>query len=622
VDEDLTKYYRKELNYLRHSAGAFAESHGKIAARLGLSPQGETNDPHVTRLIQSVALLNARIHKKLDDGFPELTQAMLSVLYPHYLAPIPSMSIVRFKSAPDMSNHYLIKRGSCIETQAINGTPCQFRTVYPVTLYPIEIQQAQLIRGSYQAPSIAKHLNANAIIKLTLHCVNPDMRFDALNPAHLDFYLGGANTQANALYQLLFNHVVAIAVAQSTTNSTDPKTEVFYADVNHIEALGFEQEDALLPYPARSFLGYRYLTEFFTFPEKFNFFRLNHLGEKAFQGKGNQVEIYFYLNESIAVQEQSINAENFILGCTPMVNLFTQRAEPIALNHEKTHYPIVPDSRRLLSKEVYQVDQVEAVSPDGEVHRFVPFYGFTHHSDPAQTVNQAKPRYWYCTREMLKQRHGNDIDRGTQMQIALVDINFQEDIPTNWILNIQTTCLNRDLPSRLPFGGGQPKLQLGEGSAPLSRIECLTAPTPTRRMHFEQNALWKLISHLNLNYVSLASGADGVAALQELLTLYNFKQSPDTRAMINGIVNIEQKLVMARVRDQQFSALCRGLEIRLTLDEERFENQNMLLFANVLERFFALYAPLNSFTQLVLKSTQREQPIKTWPPRAGKKIIL
>ena len=613
MDDDLIKFYNKELTYIRRSAAAFAEANPKIAGRLRLS-QDTIEDPHVSRLIESVAFLNARVRKKLDDSFPEITNSMLEVLYPHYLAPVPSMSIVQFKCMPELTSPYTIKRGSSIETEPVDGEPCRFQTSYPVTLWPIELNKAQLVRGSYNAPTLAKHFGAVAVLRLNLSCLVEDVNFEQLSPDELVFYLRGQGTETHALYELIMNHTVAIAVA----NSPDDKSAKFLEPEN-IEPVGFEQEEGLLPYPARSLLAYRLLTEFFVFPDKFNFFRLKGLGEAVFANKGSNVEIYIYLNDSIQELEQTVSEENFLLGCTPIVNLFSQYAESIGLSHQNEEYHVIPDSRRLLAKEIYSIDDVEAVAPTGDNKKYRPFYGANH-----QFASNSKDKisYWHASRRPGQTKLKTEVDGGTEMFITLVDIDFKEDIEDNWVLNVKTTCLNRDLPGRLPFGGGQPKLQLGEGNAPLSAIYCITPPTKTKRIELTENTRWRLISHLNLNHMSLLDSENGAEILREILTLYNFDNSPSTRALIEGVVSIECKQVMSRVKDNGVSALCRGIEITLLLNEERFEGQGLFLFASVLERFFALYAPMNSFTKLVLKSKKRSLPIKKWPARVGEKVLL
>ncbi|MDX1812617.1 MAG: type VI secretion system baseplate subunit TssF, partial [Gammaproteobacteria bacterium] len=538
--------------------------------------------------------------------------SMLEVLYPHYLAPIPSMSIVQFKVSPDLTAPYRIAENSPLETEAIDGEPCKFKTVYPVELLPIEISNAQIIRGSYQAPALGKHFGAIGVVRIKLRCRNPDVSFRDLSPEQLVFYLKGQSAEVAKLYELLFNHTVAIAIADSSQDAN-----ASFLEPEALKPVGFEQDEGMLPYPARSQLAYRLLTEYFVFPEKFNFFKLDGLGEKVFQNRKQEIELYFYINDSFSELENSISHENFVLGCTPVVNLFSQYAEAFTLDHKKTEYHVIPDSRRLLAKEIYSIDSVEATSPDGVTLNYKPFYGLTHFDS-----DREKAAYWHATRKAAETRHANEIDDGTEMYLSLVDVDFRDIIEDDWVVSVKTTCLNRDLPARLPFGGGQPRLQLGEGNAPLESIQCLVAPTKTRRIELQESTRWRLISHLNLNHLSITDSENGVEILKEILSLYNFDNSQANRSLIEGILKVESRQVMSRVRDQGISALCRGLEIIVTLDDDRYEGQGMYLFGCVLERFFALYASINSFTKLTIKRKRSPVPLKTWTPRSGLKALL
>lgn len=611
MDEDLIKYYNKELNFIRRSASEFAKANPKIAGRLRIS-EDSIEDPHVSRLVESFAFINARTRKKLDDSFPEITKSILEVLYPHYLAPVPSMSIIQFTPSADITKSYLIKKGASLESEPIDGEPCKFKTVYPVELMPIALSKAQIVRGSYQAPALGKHYGAIGVIRLNLRCRTQDVSFDQLSPEELVFYLRGQSTEIAKLYELIFNHVVAVAVS-----STDKLADAVFLEPDTIKPVGFSKDEGMLPYPARSQLAYRLLTEYFVFPEKFNFFKLTGLGEHVFKNKGQEITLYLYINSSFPEIENIISEENFVLGCTPIVNLFSQYADSITLNHKTEAYQVIPDSRRLLAKEVYMLDEVEAISPVGESTVYKPFYGFKHFEKPGD-----KPAYWHASRQSATVKKHSEIDDGTEVFISLVNLDFAEDIPDNWILKIKTTCLNRDLPARLPFGGGQPRLQLGEGNAPLDAIQCLVAPTKTRRIKLGESTRWRLVSHLNLNHLTITDKDNGAEILKEILNLYNFDNSPVTRNLIEGILKVESRQVLSRVRSQGISALTRGLEISITLDDDRFESQGMFLFGSILEHFFAQYAPMNSFTKTVLKRKRSPEPVKSWPARSGEKVLL
>jgi type VI secretion system protein ImpG len=189
-------------------------------------------------------------------------------------------------------------------------------------------------------------------------------------------------------------------------------------------------------------------------------------------------------------------------------------------------------------------------------------------------------------------------------------------------LTLHTTCTNRDLPGKLPFGReSNPRgdFQL-DRPAPVLQIQCLKKPTEVARAPLQRNAHWRLLSHLSLNYLSICDG--GREALQEILQLYDFWGSAAIQQQISGITDVRSRRVVARPPSMGWNGFCRGLEVTIQFDEEKYVGSGVYLFANVLEKFLGLYSSLNSFSQLVALTRQREEPLKRWPPRAGYQILL
>lgn len=612
MSDELLPYYNRELAFVRRLGAEFAAAHPKIAGRLQLGPDS-AEDPHVERLIEAFAFLNARIRHKLDDDFPELSEAMLGVLYPHYLAPIPSMAIVQFvldRGQGELTTGYTIPREAAIETDPIDGEPCRFRTCYPTTLWPIELASARLSGRPFAAPQTPYLPKSVAVLRLQLRCLSKEITFAKLPLNWLRFFLKGQSQHVFALYELLFNNVLGIAIAGS---ASDPRPVLL--DKRSIQPVGFERDEGMIPYSAQSFLGYRLLSEYFAFPQKFLFFDLAGLGQRALSSAGNTLEIFIYLDRSVQDLEQNVSEDTFRLGCAPVINLYRQRAEPIAWSHTETEYRVVPDARRPLAAEIYSIDRVTATSPDNETIELAPFYSFKHASDRDQ-----RRAFWYAARRPAE-TSGATSDRGTEIFLSLVDLGFNPAELGQWTLDVETTCLNRDLPHRLPFGGGQPRLRLVQG-APLDRIECLTRPTPTFRPALKRGTLWRLISHLSLNHLSLTDDDAGTHALREILKLYDFADSAETRGMIEGIASVRSRRVVGRTRGELRGGFCRGIEVTVHFDEDRFTGSGVFLFACLLERFLALYCSINSFSRLIATTTKREGELRRWSPRAGETVLL
>ena len=603
--DDLLTYYERELSFFRQMSAEYAAKYPKIAARL-LLESDQSEDPHIERLIQAVAFLAARVHHKIDDEYPEITESLLNTLYPHYLAPVPSMSIVQFVLDPNqgkLTAGYPIAQGATLYSQPVDGSPCRFRTCYPVTLWPVEVQSANLESVDSRLGVLPRA--AVGLIRMEIRSLG-GIKPAQLQLDHLRFFLHGEGPLPYALYEMMFNDVIEVRVR--TSGSKDARDVVLPA--NSIRTVGFGPDEGLLPYGPRSFLGYRLLQEYFSFPEKFLFFDLTALDQAMPSIEGDRAEILFLLKR-VPRLEQTITKDTFRLGCAPIVNLFSQIAEPLRINQAQTEYQVYPDIRRQNASEVYAVDSVVSVRPgSNETIEYRPCYSFKH---AAERENQQA--FWYAARRPSPRKG----DSGTDVFLSFVDFGFRPTLPAAETLLIHATCCNRDLPGKLPFGGDRGEFDL-EGAAPLARIRCLRKPTETFRVPLRRGTQWRIISHLALNYLSLCDG--GKDALQEILKIYDFADSSVVRQQINGITGLASRPIVGRPRSMPWNGFCRGLEVTLEFDEEKFIGSGVFLFAAVLEKFLGLYTSLNSFTQLIVKTKQREDVLKRWPPRAGEQILL
>ncbi|MCI0365254.1 MAG: type VI secretion system baseplate subunit TssF [Phycisphaerales bacterium] len=610
MTDELLPYYQRELSYLRRLGAEFADAHPDDAARLRISAD-TCDDPHVERMIEAFAYLTARIRHKLDDDFPEITSALLSVLYPHYLAPIPSMAIVELvldRGQGGLTKGLRLARETVIETEPVDGEPCRFRTCYPVTLWPIELVSARLGAAPFSEGKPPPAPGVSTVLRLELKCYAKDMTFSKLEMPALRFFLKGQPQHVQALHELIFNSTLEVSIGSGGAAPRMMGTQC-------LQQVGFNLDEGMLPYPARSFPGYRMLTEYFAFPEKFLFFELAGLSPSLLNGIGNKLEVCLYLNRSSADLEHNVSADMFRLGCTPVVNLFQQRAEPIRLTQTDTEYHIVPDARRPLATEVYSVEKVTATAPSGEAVEYVPFYSFKHAID-----RHKQQTFWYAARKPAESRERRT-DEGTEAYLSFVDLDFNPAAAPNWTIDVQTTCLNRDLPHRLPFGGGQPRLQLATGG-PISRLTCLTPPTPTLRAAHRHQAMWRIISHLSLNHLSIADENGSPDALREILKLYDYASTASTQSKIAAILDVRSRRVVGRAGGAAAGGFCRGIEVAVLFDEDRFTDNGLFLFASVIERFLGLYCSVNSFSRLVARTKQRQGAYRQWSPRAAEKALL
>lgn len=644
--DDLLGYYERELAFLRRMGTDFARRYPKIAARLSLEAD-KCEDPHVERMIEAFALLAGRVQLKLDDEFPEITESFLNVLYPHYLAPVPSMTIARFALDPQqakLTGGYQIASDTTLYSRPVQGQPCRFRTSYPVTLFPLEIADAALesldpvnTRGRY----------TEAVLRLTLRC-HGNLRFSDLARAArnasgtagepldtLRFCLSGEPQLAYPIYEMIFNHATDVEIRASKINRGTQMlpttgTQLLPANPNaratmgraSIRPVGFEPEEAMLPGDPRVFPGYRLLTEYFAFPEKFLFFDIGNLNRALRSDNfGEQVDLLIRLRD-VVPPRAAVDKTLFHLGCTPAINLFTKTAEPILLTHRQHEYRVIADVHRQTATEVYSVDTVTAVDPYNQTaRRFQPFYSYRHADNP-----DGEQAFWYASRRLSQIAD----DDGTEIYLSLVDTGFNPNTPAAETLTVHTTCTNRDLPARLPFGGtagAQGDFET-EGTGVIARVHAMRKPTAPARPPLRRAAHWRLISHLTLNHLSITAADDDgrPRALQEILMLYDFFDSSATRNQISGLTAINSRRVTRQILEGSGAHIgagfVRGLETTVEFDEDRFAGGGVYLFASVLERFLGLYVSVNSFNQLVATVRNREGILKRWAPRAGDRQLL
>jgi len=358
------------------------------------------------------------------------------------------------------------------------------------------------------------------------------------------------------------------------------------------------------------------LQEYFSFPDKYFFLYVNGLEHAWPNGCNNRFELVFLLrpfemSERRQVLELGVSERTFRLNAVPIVNLFAQTAEPILLDQRKYEYPVIPDVRRTQATEVFSIDEVVSVNPQShDILHFEPFYSYRH-----ATLRDKKQTFWLAHRRPSA-RPG---DEGTEVSVSMVDLSARPVRPDADTLTLRTTCTNRDLPSRLPFGNEQGDFEL-EGGAAIKRIVALRKPTNPVRPPSGKAALWRLISHLSLNYLSLVD--EGKEAFQEILKLYNFTGSAFSEKQVDGIVGLSSQRHFARLISENGITFARGTRVEIEFDEEQYTGTGVYLFASVLEHFLGEYVSLNSFTQLTARTRQRKEVLGEWPPRAGQTILL
>ncbi len=610
----LLEFYNQELQHIRDGAAEFAQQYPKIAGRLSLSGI-DCADPYVERLLEGFAYLTARVQLKLDAEYPTFTHNLLEIVYPHYLAPTPSMTVVQLNPDTEegmLSAGFTLKRGTALRATLgrDSQTCCEYRTAHAVTLWPLSLTRAEYF-GNPQAVVgrlAASEPKARAGLRLTLR-TGAGQPFSELGLDELPLYLHGAGEQPWRLHEQLLGRACAVFVREPGGEWL----ERLPADA--LRPRGFDDADAALPVVPRAFQGYRLLQEYFALPQRFLFVEFSGLQRAVQRCQGPVLELLVLFDSHDKALEGQVDASHFKLFCAPAINLFPRRLDRIHLSDRVNEHHVIADRTRPMDFEVHSLTDLSGhgTGPD---QPFVPFYAVRDPSrygrDQAYYILRREARVLSSNQRRVGPR-SNYV--GSETFVSLVDANqapYRHDLRQ---LGVGALCTNRDLPMFMNVGGGSTDFTLSD-SAPVLSVRCLVGPSRPRPSHAHDGKAWRLISQLSLNYLSLSEQGQGAAALRELLRLYGDDKDSALQQQIEGLREVSATPCTRRLPMPGPIVFGRGLEITLTFDENAFRGAGVFLLGAVFQRFLARYVSINSFTETVIKTTERGE-IMRWKALPG-----
>ncbi len=574
------RYFQTELNHLKDLGAEFAQLHPAVAPMLS----GLSTDPDVARLLEGVAFLTGLMQQKLDDDFPEIIHELFQLIWPHYLRPLPAASIVVFAPKPSLKQPVSVSKGVQLASKKIGRTTCLFKTCYAVDVQPLTITEAFLEDKPGRPAAICMTLELR------------DIKLDEWSCDNLRLYLSGPFSQAADIYLLLRHYLRQIVITPTQ------KGDACVLPSAHLTPVGFKPDEDLLPYPSQSFPGYRSLQEYFMLPEKFLFLNLGGLDRWRNRGAGNRFQVRFELKK-VPFELPRVRQDSFELFATPVVNLFAHDADPIRLDHRKSEYMVQPSGTNGDNVQVYAVENVTGfVQGTAREKKYVPFEMFAPNSQTAPTYH-------------IKIRQ-SPVHARFDSYLSVAYSPGKETPPLE-TLAMQLQCTNGLLPGALKSGD----ICNPTSSTPeFIRFKNIRPPTSSIYPQLGRNLLWKLVSHLNLNYQSLAQ-ADNLRAI---LALYNFEENRDRPAFLANQkriagINAIKTYSVDRLVDH---VIMRGRAIQLQMRQDHFAGGgDLYLFGTILDRFLGAYASLNSFTQLVVKEVLNGE-VYQWPARIGDHLLI
>ena len=612
--EELLPYYERELSHLRQYSEDFAQRYPKIAGHL-LPADEHSDDPQIEQLVQAIALLDARIGKKLKDDYPQCVEALLDVMHPHYLRPFPACSIAQFSltvATEGGPNTYRLARGTELVSRSINGVQCRFRTAYDVTLAPLAISEARYMPTAV-APVVLP-LKAAGIVSITFESTAPHLDLRSLGLRTVRTHLNGESSFIAALADGLFIHALTSYVEADGDGLWKPLPTVPVAQA------GFDRNDALLDYPWKSNPAYRPLAEYFGFPEKHDFADVDLGAILDTAGACRRVTLHVVLKEGHGNPRAArlldvLSATHFRLFATPVINLFRRPGEPIHVTHREVAYPVVADASHAASYDIYSIESVNLVrrtQTHSRLIEFRPIFSQRYGNDPRSV------RYWFARRDPSVAL----ASPGYETEISVIETDFDPMASQTDTLSLELTCTNRDLPSRLAVGleGGDLFLRDRDDNPGLSiGIAMLRRPIQTLRFERTDALRLRLASHLTLDQVSLSDMS--IEALKAALVLYDVRRSPVTLRHIEGIVGLDVRDAVIELPSRPFMTPVRGNELRMTLDEKHFTGASIATFVGAIDTFLGDSVELNRFVQLVVVSKHTGEPIVRCKPRNCDQIL-
>lgn len=609
--DELLQYYERELGTLHAHNQAFARRYPAIAGALGILG-GDMGDPHLARMLQAFAMFNARTAKRLADGFGAFSETLLEVNFPHYLRPFPACAIARIDNdLAAVSELAVIPRGTLMHAAEHQGVACKFTTAYDVAVAPLRLSEVRFHSIVAAPPAVRLPPDLGAAISITLEATGATCTLDGLPLSMLRLFLDGEPAFCATLRDSLFLR------ARCAYVEVDGVWQAL--DAVPLHPVGFAIEDALMPARAASHPAYRLLGEWFAFPDKFNFVDLDLAALRPLLPPAcRRCTVHLLLADvqadtDIARILRPLSARHLVPGCTPVVNLFRQAANPVRLTHTSAEHVLLPSVRQAHCYDIHSVDSVQVLGETAQgatLDTFHPFYSMRHGE-----AGGRQGRYWVTRRDedMALSHPGYD------MRIAFVDGAMQPLHDATQTVSIMLTCSNRDLPSRLVFGNAAGDLR-HDGVASALPVRLLRKPGAPCRFPSGAASHWRLIAQLSLNHQSL--NEQGLPLFKQILELYNLPGSASAARQIAGLTGLRQRAASTWLHDAAGGSLVFGIDVLLSVDEEAFVGSGLHAFAQVIERFLGLYVHLASFTRLIVLSQKTGKELLCCLPRNGNQTLV
>ena len=524
-------------------------------------------------------------------------------MFPQYLKPFPACSVVSFEDVnkiKQLTDRQVIPKATTLKAKSTRGVQCEYQTVQDVVLLPIQLKQIKFKTH----PSAHMHLNQNATLSMGFEIFS--QKNQLLAQENLPIFLDAISNFPLQVLDSIFKASTSfsIRVGQNSFDIANP-----------FEIMGFDELQSVLPIDQHTHHAYRLLMEYFCVPEKFNFLKLKLDFIKYFNLEQSEFELQMHfklnLNDQASIRNYSeLNAANFKLFATPIVNLFKKQAEPQKINHKRMEYPLITDAHHPEYYQAYSILKMNMVreksDQDQVFYPVLPFFAMSHyHQDKVQFFYSLNP-------EQMKNKH-------QELNYSVISRALEPHATQSDFISTEILCTNRELPYE-SYNKDQNALTLNDSN--LAR-RALMLKRPSIPYYFEQNKKeqWRIISHLSLNNLSLMKG-DAVSHIKELLALYNLSKSKENQIIIDAIKNIQFSTTQKLVESKPFPLFVRGLKVEVEVDAEVFRGHSLYIFSQLLTHVFNLKVNMNSFVDVIIVDVNTQQELYQCVQNVGGKTAL
>ncbi len=590
----MKSYFDAEMRLLNEAAIAFSKTYPEQASMLNLT-EVRDRDPYIERLLEGMAYLTAHIRSRIDDDVPEISQTLINQMWPQFIRPFPSATIIEFSTKINL----LAKPERCKKgTRVLSGMvgeeanaerkikeeklKCEYRTTSGVVLNPLKIVQAE----------IREEIATAFVIRVDFE-IGATATLDQLDLNNLLIYLHGYPTLTLDLWYYLTHELKEVRLRIPSAHGDDVRS---LGGQKCITPAHMDLESTILPKSGRSFVGTHLLHEYFCFREKFLFINLLGLGQVVWPEACNKFSLEFQFNEKLP-GDYRIDMQTFRLHCAPAVNLFRTQSEPVVIDHQRSEYRVVPDVNKPNSLFIYSMDKVESVGGStGQRNAYHSIHEFKNRSD--------SPRHYHISTR-------NRAQGGEETFISVGGISRYE----KETLSCDVHAYNGHFPRRYLFEGSiRDNSENNNELKDSIELTNITRPTPTHMPPGDIDYQWGVVAHLALNYSSIAE----METLKRILYLYEWTGRKENLRKIDGIKDVDLDLYQEMYR----GALVSGMEISLTLHEGSYASiSDIALFGRILHSFFTMYANINTLVRTRVHCHPSGKEF-SWQPALGETSLM